>query len=98
MNLTHEQYRAAKKNKTFTHQNVWDIVKGAPTMGSNTIGGTYQNSESNAYTTTSSDTNFTSGEGIQEPKRPQRKGKKPVSVSKDDPFWDEFKAFQQKIP
>ena len=108
MNLTHEQYRAAKKNKAFTHQNVWDTVKGHPrwapiplaelieTPTSGPAPKRTKTSESNTYTTTSSDANFKPSEGIQEPARPQRKGKKPVSFSKDDPFWDEFKSFQQK--
>ena len=30
MNLTHEQFKAAKKNKAFTPLNVWDTVKGHP--------------------------------------------------------------------
>ena len=106
MNLTHEQYKVAKKNKAFTSLLVWDTIKGHPRWAplaelieTPTLGPTpkrTKTSESNTYTTTSSDANFTPSEGIQEPARPQRKGKKLVSFSKDDPFWDEFKSLQQK--
>ena len=108
MKLTHEQYKAAKKNKAFTSLLVWDAVKGHPrwaliplaklieTPTSGPALKRTKTSESNTYTTMSSDANFTPSEEMHEPERPQRKGKKPVSVSKDDPFWDEFKSFQQK--
>jgi hypothetical protein len=107
MNVTHEQYRAVKK-KAFTSLLVWDAVKEHPRWAPIPLAELIQSptsgpapkrtktSESITYTTTSSDANFTPSEGIQEPARPQRKGKKPVSFSKDDPFWDEFKSFQQK--
>ena len=30
MNVTHEQFKAANFDKPFTHQNVWDTIKGHP--------------------------------------------------------------------
>ena len=30
LKVTHEQFKAANFDKSFTHQNVWDTIKGHP--------------------------------------------------------------------
>ena len=110
MNLTHEQYKAAKKNKAFTSLLVWDTVKGHPRWAPIPLAELIEpptsgpalkrtkTSESNTYTTTSSDANFTPNEEVQEPERPQRKGKNRLRLKRWPIFGTNLKHFNKKPP